>query len=171
MQGTGPARDEVGAVAYTSTAVSTFFDPPARASVERRVRALRPDAARQWGRMSPHQAVCHLSDAFRMVLGEKPVAPRPGRFKPLVRFVALRLPMRWPTGIPTFRELEQGGSGTPPDEFERDRQELLSLMARFAAATPADLALSHGMFGPMVRGDWGIWVYRHLDHHLRQFSA
>jgi hypothetical protein len=149
----------------------SFFDPSVRAALEVRVRALRPDSPRQWGRMTSGQAICHLADGFRMALGEREVADVPMRFRPVIKFVALRLPLRWPKGIPTFRAIVQGGGGTPPADFEGDRQELLAQMARFASASDADLVPRHGMFGPMRRADWGIWAYRHLDHHLRQFAA
>lgn len=148
----------------------TFFDAAVRARFESRVRAIHPGSTRRWGRMSPHEALCHLADGFRMVLGDKPVAPRPRRFRGVVRFTALRLPLPWPRGIPTFAELEQGRGGTRPEEFERDREALLALMARFAAAGPGDLAPAHEMFGPMRHADWGVWAYRHLDHHLTQFG-
>jgi hypothetical protein len=121
--------------------------------------------------MSSHEALCHLADGFRMAIGEKPVAPIRTRFRWLVRFVALRVPMPWPRGIRTMPEVEQGRGGTPPAEFERDRQELLALMARFRAAGPAGLAPEHPLFGPMRPADWRVWANRHLDHHLRQFGV
>jgi hypothetical protein len=148
----------------------TLLHPSTRTLMETRVRAMRPESPRRWGRMTPHQAICHLADAFRMALGEREVADVRGRCKPAMKFVALRTPIRWPKGLPTFREIVQGGGGTPPADFERDRQELLALMARFADARPSELAPRHGLFGPMRRPDWGLWAYRHTDHHLRQFG-
>jgi hypothetical protein len=151
--------------------MASILSSDIHALFERRILAMRPDSPRHWGRMSPHEAICHLADGFRMALGEKPVAPISVRFKPMVRFVALRVPMRWPRGIKTMPEVEQGRGGTPPAEFERDRQELLALMARFRDATATELAPTHPLFGPMRPGDWGTWARRHLDHHLRQFRA
>ena len=151
--------------------MESIFDPAGRATLETRLRALRPDSVRQWGRMTPHQAVCHMSDVFRMALREKTVAPRAGAFAPVVRFVALRLPMRWPRGIKTTPECEQGCGGTTPIEFERDRAELVALMARFGTSSEADRPSSHPIFGRMTTTHWGCWAYRHVDHHLRQFGA
>lgn len=148
----------------------TLFDGEMRSRLEARVRALQPDSRRHWGRMSPHEAVCHLSDAFKMALGDKSAASLPGRFKPAVRFVALRLPFRWPRGIKTLPEAEQGLGGTAPIGFEHDRADLLALIARFCDASPEDFASTHPMFGAMSTTEWGRWGYRHLDHHLRQFG-
>jgi hypothetical protein len=121
--------------------------------------------------MTPHQAVCHMSDAFRMAFGEKDVAARPSALGPIMRFVALRLPMNWPRGIRTLPEVEQGCGGTTPTEFERDRAELLSLLARFTVSTAADRASAHPILGHLTTAQWGRWGYRHLDHHLRQFGV
>jgi hypothetical protein len=149
----------------------TIFDPLARSRLEQRVRALCVESPRQWGRMTPHQALCHMSDVFRMALGDKPVAPRRSRFRLLLRFIALDVPMNWPRGVPTLPEVEQGCGGTQPLDFELDRAELLSLIARFADSMPAHRKPTHPVFGTMTTARWGKWGYRHLDHHLRQFGV
>ena len=152
--------------------VISLLDAATRAGVEARVQRLQPDSRRRWGRMTSHQAICHMSDAFRLALGDRDTAPVPGSFKPLVRFVALQLPMRWPRGrIRTVPEAEQGVGGTPPIEFERDRAELIALMARFGTAAPTERCSTHPIFGPMSVDLWGRWGYRHMDHHLRQFGV
>lgn len=150
--------------------MSTLFDPSERATLVTRVRRLRPDSARQWGRMTPHQAVCHLADAFRFALGEKPAASAGTVMGPFMRWVALSLPMRWPHGVKTMPEMEQGIGGTPPLEFERDRAELLTLVDRFCARDRDAPWPAHPIFGAMQAHHWGRWGYRHLDHHLRQFG-
>lgn len=121
--------------------------------------------------MSPHQAICHLSDSFLAMLGEKAIAsPRATPLTPLVRFVALHLPLAWPKGIKTSPEVEQGVGGTPPVEFERDRASLIALIDRFQAHAARGPMPSHPTLGRFSTREWGIWGYRHLDHHLRQFG-
>jgi len=61
--------------------------------------------------MSPHQAICHLSDGFRFGLGVKPAALRTNVFSPIMRVVALHLPLQWPHGVKTMPEVEQGVGG------------------------------------------------------------
>ena len=151
--------------------MSTLLDAAVRRQIETRLRALRPDSARQWGRMSPHQTLCHLSDAFRMAVNERAVAPIAGGFKPIVKFIALRLPLAWPKGrIRTIPEADQGKDGTPPVEFEADRAELLALISRFCDAGPGGRCATHPLFGSMNDDLWGRWAYRHMDLHLRQFG-
>jgi hypothetical protein len=152
--------------------MSNLLDAGASREMETRVRTLRSDSARRWGRMTPHQAVCHLNDSFKLALDERPVAPAIGPFAPLLKFIALRVPLPWPKGrIRTLPEAEQGVGGTPPVDFEQDKAELLSLLSRFCCARPEQYCVTHPLFGPMTAKLWGRWAYLHLDHHLRQFGV
>ncbi len=36
-----------------------------------RLRKLKPDSQRQWGKMSAHQMVCHLNDSFKRLSARK----------------------------------------------------------------------------------------------------
>lgn len=140
-----------------------------KAEVLRRIAALRPDSGRRWGKMSCHQMIVHLSDAFLMPLGEKK-ASRAGVPIPrgIYRWLALYVPLRWPRGVQTRPEMEQGVGGTAPLEFSGDRQKLVELVERFSAAREF---AEHPMFGTMREKDWMRWGYLHCDHHLRQFGV
>ena len=134
-----------------------------------RVLQLRADAAGRWGRMTPHQAVCHLSDSMRATIGEWTKPPeRTPPARALIRTIAFTLPVRWPHGVKTARELDQQRDGTKPVEFERDRAELVTLLRRIASS---DRLPPHPLWGRMSRGMTGRYVWRHTDHHLRQFGA
>lgn len=140
-----------------------------RESILRRIASLAPADGRRWGKMSAHQMVCHLCDAYRLRLGEKTASPATGFLqRTVMKWIALRLPLKWPKGVATRPEMEQGVGGTPPVEFERDRAELLALVQRFCGT--AALSEPHPFFGPMSRQEWLRWGYLHADHHLRQFG-
>ena len=148
------------------------LDDAEKRRAEVRVRRLRPDSVRQWGRMTPHQAICHLNDSFKLALNERPIAEAAVSLRPVVKFIALQLPLRWPKGrIRTLPEADQGIGGTPPGEFEQDRGELLALMARFCSAPDEHYCTTHPIFGPMRARHWRRWAYLHMDHHLRQFGV
>jgi len=150
--------------------VQTLESKADRASILARVSALTPSDARHWGKMSPHQMLCHLCDSYKVCLGEKSVSMATGFLQQtVIKYLALRLPMKWPKGSPTRPEVEQGAGGTPPVEFEKDRAELLSVIERFCADA-FDRKIEHPFFGPMTRADWLRWGYLHADHHLRQFG-
>lgn len=149
----------------------TLADPAARRSIEQRLAALAPSARRRWGKMSAHPMLCHLTDSYRGVIGEKRVSmawlPLPRR---LIKFSMLYLP--WPRNAPTRPEMKQGpgGGGTAPVDFESDRASLLAAMARFCAA-PDSLRGPPPIAGKLSREEWLRWGYLHSDHHLRQFGA
>lgn len=135
-----------------------------------RLRLLRPDSVRRWGRMSVHQMVCHLIDSFRMATGEKPVTCTPGLHqRTVIKWIAIYLPLQWPRGITTAPEVDQEIGGTPPADFARDLVELEALVKGVAARRGASWPL-HPIFGRMSEREWLRWSYLHVDHHLRQFG-
>jgi hypothetical protein len=147
----------------------TLAETDALHEVLRRIANLHPQSEARWGRMTPHQAICHLTDSFRGCMGEKPMSMAPAipgqrRF---MKWFALYVPLPWPRNIPTRPEMDQRVGGTPPSHWEQDRSDLLRVIQQFrnpAQRTP------HPMFGHMKHRDWMRWAYLHIDHHLRQFG-
>src|SRR5579862_4041577 len=109
--------------------MSTLADPAARAACRERIQRLVPTAPAKWGRMTAPQMICHLNDSFRVALGEKYASPA-GSFlqRTFIKWVALRTPVRWPPGVPTRPEIEQGRGGTPPVDWASDCSDLLGLI-------------------------------------------
>jgi hypothetical protein len=137
-----------------------------------RVRRVRPESAARWGRMSAHQMVCHVCDAFRMATGEKPVSSSSSLFqRTALKWMALYVPLAWPAGVPTTPEIDQHVTGTKPAAFAADVAELEALL-QMVATQPASFKWpNHPIFGRMSRAAWLRWGYLHVDHHLRQFGA
>ena len=149
----------------------SLFDDDIQHTVKRRLGALQPESHAQWGRMSAHQAVCHLADTLRMVLGERPTAFTSTLFlRTVARLFALTLPILWPKGVETAPEIDQERGGTTPGAFQDDEDTLVALIDRFVGMSGRDMA-THPIFGTLTRGEWGRWGYRHLDHHLTQFGV
>ena len=150
--------------------MSRLDDSLSRTAVFQRLAALTPRNPPRWGRMSAHQAVCHLSDSFLLPLGRKSASASSSPLqRTLVKWIALYAPITWPKGVPTRPEMEQGVGGTPPREFERDRAQLAALIEEFAARR--EFAAEHPIFGRLTPGEWMRWGFRHADHHLRQFGV
>ena len=150
--------------------MSTLLDPDARADLVRRLKQLTPDSERRFGTMSPGGMLCHLSDSFDGCLGRKPHDRKISFLgRTLIRWVALHTKLRWRPGYPTLPEFAQEHGGTPPAEFEADRQRLIAGMEEFAEQACDDMV--HPIFGRLSREEWGIWGWRHVDHHARQFGV
>jgi len=136
-----------------------------------RLRQLRPDNVRRWGRMSVHQMVCHLKDACRMAMGEQQVSGGSGLVqRNVVKGIALYTPLPWPQGILTRPEIDQEAGGTRPGEFAEDLQEAERLLIVVASRSGRANWPRHPVFGRMSERDWMRWAYLHTDHHLRQFG-
>ncbi len=152
--------------------MKTIFRDAEFAALERRLERLRPDASPRFGRMTPHQAVLHLTDAFKIILGERKTAARADTLfnRTVGRVFALTLPLPWPKGVPTAPEADQERAGTPPGDFGEDVSALREQMRRFRETGGRGLA-PHIALGDLTAAEWGRWGYRHVDHHLRQFGA
>ena len=151
--------------------MKTLARSDCRTELVNRLRQARVDNVRQWGRMNAHQMICHLCDAFRMALGEKPVKDASTLAKrTLVKWMALYLPLQWRPGIVTVPEVDQDVGGTRPVEFATDLKEAEALLGLLASRAGNRSWPDHPIFGRMSEGAWLRWAYLHTDHHLRQFG-
>ena len=152
--------------------MKTLARPRDTAEILERLLALGPQSRRRWGRMSAHQAVCHLLDSFRFAVGERPAHAAPIFVeRTVVKWIALYAWVKWPAGIVTAPEVDSERGGTRPADFAGDLAELAALVERFAAGPLRLDALVHPVFGRMSESAWLRWGYLHADHHLRQFGA
>jgi Protein of unknown function (DUF1569) len=142
-----------------------------RQAILSRLVSLRPDSQRQWGKMSAHQAVCHLCDSFRGVMGERELSGKPFPLGGAIKWVALYTPVKWSRNLPTMPEVDQMKLGTPPSEFLADVRELDRLVERFSAEHREFSWRPHPFFGKMSEKDWMRWGWLHMDHHFRQFGV
>ena len=144
-------------------------DPAVVDQIVTRLRSLHQERPRAWGKMTPHEMLCHLADSFQVGLGERQASPAETFLtRTLYKYIALRTSMAWPQGLETRPEVDPHAGGTKPEDFARDRARVISLMQRFVL--PSVTYGRHPFFGVMTREEWLIWGYRHTDHHLRQFA-
>jgi len=141
-----------------------------RQAILGRLGKMRPDSPRQWGKMNAHQAICHLNDSFKGVMGDIALSGKPMWVGRIVKWVALYSPLTWTRGTPTMPEVDQMKLGTKPVEFGADVAELERLVERFTTF-PRDFTWKpHPFFGEMSEEDWMRWGWLHMDHHFRQFG-
>lgn len=134
-----------------------------------RLDRLTADTQRQWGTLTAGEMVCHLSDSFLAVLGERTASPAESWWKRnVLKYIALHTSVPWPRGVETRPEVDPKRTGTKPMEFERDRAQLVAVIRRFVS--PDTRYGRHPGFGAMTREEWMLWGYGHVDHHLRQFG-
>jgi hypothetical protein len=145
-----------------------MFDPATRETIIHRLRSLTPDRGARWGRMNPPQVVAHLSDQMRHCLGDATCKQQRGILRlSIVRWLFIYW-IPWP----------KGRAKGPPEAFlskpttwEADVAGLERLLERFGERAGEEQWAEHALFGRMTRRDWGVFVHKHFDHHLRQFGA
>jgi hypothetical protein len=150
--------------------MKNLFEAARVEEVKERVARLRPDSERQWGKMSPEQALAHCTAAFGMAEG-KVTPPRILLGRLLGPLAKKSLIVK---GEPMRRNAKTEKSVEVADErdFEVERQRLIESIDRFAAGGPAICTKHpHFFFGPLTPVEWSALMYQHLDHHLRQFQA
>jgi len=84
----------------------------------------------------------------------------------LVKWIALYV-LPFPRGAPTA----PGLLGRVPDAWDADLSRLRERIAAAREPAPDEPLGEHPLFGRMSPRDWGVLLYKHCDHHFRQFGV
>jgi hypothetical protein len=149
--------------------MKNLFQPEAMSEAMSRIDSLQPGSQRQWGKMDVAQMMAHCGLAMDMACGRLNL-PRIfiGRvLGPLVRpqFTNDRPFSR---NGPTDKKLKI----TEPRDFSREREQLKQRIQQFHQGGEGQCTKHpHPFFGPLTAQEWATGMYKHLDHHLRQFGV
>jgi hypothetical protein len=150
--------------------MKNLFEPVRAKELVERIDQLRSDSPPLWGTMTAPQAMAHCAVAMEWAVGDT-VAPRMmiGRVVgPLVRRMAVRNDDPMAKNAPTAPELRVAGDR----ELATEKARLIRLIERFSTGGPAGCTTNpHSFFGRMKPEEWAVLMYKHVDHHLRQFGA
>jgi hypothetical protein len=120
--------------------------------------------------MNAAQAVEHCARGIELALGER-LPPRLLMGRIIGGMVKVKVmendePMR--RNSPTV----QGLVVKDERNLEAERERLCGMIDRFTAAGPTGCTSHpHSFFGRLTPEEWSILMYKHLDHHLRQFGV
>ena len=150
--------------------MKNLFDPSMANELKERALRLTPDSERLWGKMNSAQVMAHCVGGLELAAGQmRPPRKLIGRIiGPIVKPLVLRddEPMR--RNSPTIDALRVSDERN----LDAERARLLDMIDRFVAAGPAGCTTHpHSFFGPLTPQEWAILMYKHLDHHLRQFGV
>src|SRR6516165_10423897 len=150
--------------------MKNLFEAATVKEVKERLAQLRPDSTRLWGTMNAAQAEAHCSAGMEWAVGDS-LPPRMFLGRIIGRFVK---PMLLGNEKPLRRNSPTVKSLVVEDErdLESERERLCGLIDRFAASGPAGCTKHpHSFFGRLTPEEWATLMYKHLDHHLRQFGV
>jgi hypothetical protein len=149
--------------------MQNLFDTTVYTETVDRINSLSKEAHPQWGKMNVAQMLAHCIAAFRVPLSEVPL-PRMFLGRLLGPFIKAKLYNEdpWKQSLPTSPDFIIKDQR----DFNTERQRLLDLVNKFYAAGPTGITkYPHPFFGKFTPEQWGMSMFKHLDHHLRQFGA
>jgi len=149
--------------------MKNLFQPEAVDELVSRIDKLQPASPRQWGKMDVAQMMAHCSAALDMASGR---LNRPRIF--IGRLIG-------PFVKPIYTNEKPFSKNNPTDEklvianqrdFTREQDQLKLKVRQFHQGGEAQCSQHpHPFFGALTPQQWSRGMYKHLDHHLRQFGA
>lgn len=149
--------------------MKNLFQPEGMQEIVSRIDKLQPASVRQWGKMDVAQMMAHCSAAMDMALG---------RLNPPRMFVGRLLA---PFVKPIYTNEKPFSKNNPTDkklvisdqrDFLREQEALKLRVHQFHDGGEAKCTRHpHPFFGPLTPAEWARGMYKHLDHHLRQFGV
>ncbi|MGL2987761.1 DUF1569 domain-containing protein [Flavobacterium sp. RSSA_27] len=132
-----------------------------------RIQNLNTNSTPLWGKMSVDQMCEHCIAAINVAFGKQDLT--------------ISFPMRllgrllknkafnsdFGKNSPTAKEFRITGHS----DFEKSQTQLIACVQEFAKGTSVIKVMQHPFWGKMSYEDWDKLMYRHLDHHLRQFGV
>ncbi|MGA2250058.1 DUF1569 domain-containing protein [Terracidiphilus sp.] len=151
--------------------MKNLFDAAVADEVKARLQRLEPQSERLWGQMTVAQMVAHCAMSMQWAVGDTvpEKGPLPARVMGrLVKPLVLRNDDLMRKHSPTIKSLIV----TDERDLDKERVRLAGLIDRFAAGGAVGCTGNpHSFFGKMTPEEWAILMYKHLDHHLRQFGV
>ena len=149
--------------------MKNLFEQETVDEVISRLDKLQPKTQRQWGKMDVAQMMAHCSITMDIASGRLKL-PRViiGRLiAPFLKSIYTN-EKQFGKNSPTGKELVIAG----PRDFTREREQLKVKVRQFYEGGEAQCTRHpHPFFGSLTPQAWSRGMYKHLDHHLRQFGA
>jgi hypothetical protein len=149
--------------------MKTIFDENIREEVINRINSINENHSAQWGKMSVYQMLKHCTLWDEWVLGTNNPPYKQSLLGLIFGKMALKssvkddTPMKknMPAGFLAVKE--RNGN------VEHQKQKWIERVHEYEHYS--NPRFIHDFFGKMTKKEIGIFVYKHADHHLRQFGC
>lgn len=149
--------------------MKSLFETEGKNEVLSRLTSLSERSTALWGKMTVAQMLAHCGNALEMAMG----IIHPKRVF-IGRLIGSLLKHKYEDDTPfsksspTSKEIEVRDVRNFTDEKKR----LIALIEKFHAGKEGGVTKSpHPFFGTLTPMAWGKGMYKHLDHHFRQFNV
>jgi hypothetical protein len=147
--------------------VKNIFDPVVKQEIITRINKLTPESQALWGKMNVSQMLAHLQVPIGVADGSQKLKRTLfGRIVgPMVKsMIYNEKPFKH--DLPTDPSFVMTGS---EKDFETEKQKLLMTVNNFSEGSIVNE--THTFFGKLTKDQWSKGMWKHLDHHLRQFGV
>jgi hypothetical protein len=149
--------------------IKSMFDKAAFENIIERLENLKADSPRQWGKMTPAQMLKHCLEAYKVPMSSKVFTQ-----SFLGRLVSWMFKSQLYNDKPYKQNLPTAPNFIVKYErdFEKEKAEMLSIARAFHERGATGIGDKvHPLFGKFTAEQWGRSMWKHLDHHLRQFGV
>lgn len=132
-----------------------------------RIHKLSPESKALWGKMTVDQMLKHTEAAMSVAFSEKEL-----KINFFMKLLGKMLKNK------VFNSDFGKNSPTAPEfvftdkyDFEASKKALIEKFSRFAEGEKSISLTQHPFWGKMTPEDWNKLMWKHMDHHLRQFGV
>lgn len=148
--------------------MKTIFDKNTREEVINRINAVNENSKAQWGKMNVYQMLRHCVLCEEMYLGKthykRTLLGRMFGKAGLKNLLKDEKPLQ--KNAPTKDDFKVKDS---EGDVQNEKKKWIALIQEYA--TYSNDNFEHWFFGKMTKEQVGYFVYKHTDHHLRQFNC
>ncbi|WP_373523883.1 DUF1569 domain-containing protein [Aquiflexum sp.] len=149
--------------------MKTIFNEEDYAEIRKRIMALSASSLRKWGKMDLQQMLLHCTAQLKLAVGEIPSKPQgPSLMRSGLGKWLLFSNLPWPKGAKTPDEMNVETNSFLVTDIELEKKDLLNYLEEVKRQ---DELYPHPFFGNLKRDEWSRLIYKHLDHHLKQFGS
>lgn len=146
-----------------------IYQPYAVEQLVERIDTLHPDSQAQWGKMNVAQMLAHCSNALSMAVSEdKGSLTFTGVLFGWMAKKMIQGEQPFKQNLPTAKDFVV----VDKRDFAHEKQRLKTIIDILAERGQKGVMNKvHPFFGKMSVQEWSSLIYKHIDHHLRQFGA
>lgn len=147
----------------------SILHPDHRQELLDRVAKLQAGDQGHWGSMRIEEMLAHAREVAAAVL-KSPKPEKKANIKQLLgKYYFFYFKKEFPKLVKGPKRFDMKGK-VDQGKFQEEKQGLLDILEAFGNINH-QLQGFHSFFGPLNHREWGILVWKHTDHHLRQFGV
>ena len=156
-------------ITFKTEKMNSIFDKNSNKEIISRINELKPDTMPLWGKMNVSQMLSHCQAPMDVAFGNISL-----KANPIIALIGRMMKKK----IINAKEFKKNSPTAPafirnyPCEFEQSKSDLIDKISRLASdGLSAIKTDKHPFFGKMTHDDWDKLMWKHMDHHLRQFGV